>query len=544
MKIKEITKMGWLGLLLLLPSCEKDVLGSDTGIGVPIEFSMSSAGYDEGDEVRSFGVMKPETVVVPLGEDDLYLYATLKEEPAEALRVEVGLQPNQKVRLAAYKGTDQQGTTLTYTYSGGQLTHDGAVPLKVEPDGSTYRFVAYSSYSAPTTAITGLTNINPSNDLVWGSKDQPVTAEEASRKVSIKMTHKFARVQVKIDASTMATAITDIGTVTVTGGKTANLTEETGDVAPTSTNANQTVGFPSSTSNVRTSNYCTYWQAVTGVTIASITLTTTAAGSKTFADLRLAFSKTLEAGKSYTLEVNVAKRLVFAGSNIYWDEGNSRMTFDESTNSNYQGVFFKWGSLVGISPEEEANFGDTRLYIPNVSAGTWDRTKTVDSGVWGGTSDDGKWLAIPYVSSAQSTSMDENYLYDHADFNNYKGDICAYLTGKPGIPAGNWRMPNAGEFGLLTYGTWVNGSASGLNAEGTGTITAGWNFGNNGGFFPAAGYRNMSNVPMLGTHGFYDSGTAHTTSSNQRYSFFFMNVGMNSHVQYNVACHSVRCLKI
>jgi hypothetical protein len=540
MRMKEITKMGWLGLLLLLPACEKDVLGPDTGGGVPIEFSMSNAGFDEGEEVRSSGSVKPETVVVPLGEGNLYLYATLREEPAEALRAqEVGLQPNQKVRLAAYKGTDQQGSTLTYTYSGGQLTPDGGTPLKVEPDNSNYTFVAYSSYSAPTTAVTNITSMNPSIDLVWGSKAQPVTTTESTQKVSIKMTHKFARVRVKIDASTIASAITAIGTTYVKSDN-LTLTEYDGSVVKMGSIASsQVVNFPVATSNIRTSNYNTSWQTVNEVTISSITLTI-AAVDKTFANLRIAFSKTLESGKSYTLEVDIMKRLIFAGSNIYWDESNSRLTFDESTNSTYQGVYFKWGSLVGLSAV--GAFDNTlRLYIPNVSMGTWDGTKTLGSSSWS------SHMNLPHITGVYGTGAADNYLYDHPDWSNYKGDICAYLTGKPGIPAGNWRMPNAEELGLLTYGTWISsGTTSNLNDAGTGTITIGWDFGN-GGFFPASGWRNVSNSPLVvGTTGYYDTGTpAGTDASNKaNRSYLRMSTGLlMAALDYDID-FSVRCLKI
>jgi hypothetical protein len=506
MRMKEITRMGWLGLALLLPSCEKDSFGLDTDSGVPIEFSMSSAGYDEGEEVRSSGSVKPETVVVPLGEGNLYLYATLREEPAEALRAEVGLKTNQKVMLAAYKSSTQQGSTLTYTYSGGQLTPDDGVPLKVEPDNSNYTFVAYSYYGDPTTPVSSVSGIDPGKDLVWGSKAQPVTTTESTQKVSIKMAHKFAQVRVKIDASTIATAITDIGTVQVLGGKTVNLTERTGTVSVPGTNADavQEVGFPSSTSNVRTSNYCASWREVTEVLIGSITLTIGSV-DKTFPTLYVPFSKTLEVGKSYTLEVDL-KRIIFAWSNIYWDAGNDRLTFDESTNSTYQGVFFKWGSLVGISPTKGSSSPDVPnvvLYIPNTTTGTWDGTKTI------GTSDWGDWMSIPYMTTGTGNRY-SNVLYDNPDFGSYKGDICAYLTGKPGVPTGNWRMPNAAEFeAIMGYSEWINGSTSGLNEAGKGTITAGRLF-YGVLFFPASGIRGGATLGGLygvGNYGHYSTGS-------------------------------------
>jgi hypothetical protein len=400
--------------------------------------------------------------------------------------------------------------------------------------------VAYSYYGDPTTAVSSLTDIDPGKDLVWGSKAQSVTTTESTQKVSIKMTHRFAQVRVKIDASTIATAITDIGTVTVTGGKTANLTEETGDVAPTSTNANQTVDFPSSTSNVRTSDYCTYWQAITGVSISSITLTI-ASVAKTFTGLTAYFSKTLEAGKSYTLEVDL-KRIIFAGSNIYWDAGNDRLTFDESTNSNYQGVYFQWGSLVGLSAMGVVN-NDMRLYIPNVSDGTWDGTKTIGSSSWA------NYSSLPHIESVYGTGAADNYLYDHPNFENYKGDICAYLTGKAGTPAGSWRLPNAEEYSMIVSHEKVTGSISGQNEAGTGTMTAGIDFGT-GIFFPCVGFRNAISTPdVTGTSGFYTSGTPFGTDASNTWFRYYFDINAISNVigVYNYAYidgMSVRCLKI
>jgi hypothetical protein len=554
MKNKGIRMMGWMGLALLASACEKDGLLPDGGSGVPIEFSTGSMGYEAADEMRSLAARELETVVVPLGEDDLYLYATLKEDGAEEqdpseLRAQVGLTTNQKVRIAAYKGSTQQGSTLTYTYSGGQLSPDGGTPLKVEADGSTYSFVAYSYYGDPTNAAAEA-GINPAKDLVWGSVSQPVTTTESTHKVNINMAHTFSQVRVKIDASTIATAITAIGTVQVLGGKTANLTARTGVVAATSTNATQNVSFPSSTSNIRTSNYCVYYRAITGVSISSITLTIGTA--KTFTGLDVAFSKTLDPKKSYTLEVDMRK-LAFAQSNIYWkwnDAGDhdlgGYLTFDEAANSDYQGVFFKWGSLVGISPvgSGSPNMPNVALYIPNVSAGTWDGTKTI------GTSDWGNYTSIPLITLTGTTNRYGNALYDNPDFDSYKGDICAYLTGKTGVPAGSWRMPNAAEFGLIpNYSAWIAGSNSNLNAEGMGIVGAGRKYFSIL-FFPASGYRTTAGVAgtLLSPGGFgrYWSGSLDQTDS-QGYvtNLTESDAASNTSIPANPnEAHPVRCIKI
>jgi hypothetical protein len=441
MKNKEIM-MVLAGLLLLASACEKDGGVYGSGNKVPITFSMSSSGYDsDDDELRHFEVREPETVVAPMGSDNLYLYATLKEDRAEEqdsseLRAQVGLTAGQKVRIAAYKGAVQQGATRTYTYNGSTLTPDGGTPVMVEGDGSTYTFVAYSYYGARTTAPAE-SGITPDKDLVWGSSaPQVITSVSSTYTVSLNMTHRFSRVRVRINASTHASAITNIGTVTVTGGKTANLTVQTGDVAPTSTDAPQNVNFPSSTSATRTSDYSVYYRDVTGVNISTITVTFTAGGSRTATNLSLAFSETLTVGRSYTLEIGV-KKLRFAGSNIYVSGGAP--TFSESSASSLQGLSFKQGSLVGISPIGGATTGTVGAVVIWFPAGSgWTKT-TIAGSTWG------SFAAIPSTGS-------------------YGGDICAKV--KTG-----WRLPTAAEFiaaGPYTVGT--SGSSNTINEDGSGNV--------------------------------------------------------------------------
>jgi hypothetical protein len=464
MKNKEIMTV-LAGLLLLTSACEKDGGLYGSGNEVPITFSMSSSGYDaDDDELRGFEVREPETVVAPMGSDNLYLYATLKEDPAEEqdraeLRAQVSLTAGQKVRIAAYKGSTQQGTTITYTYNGSTLTPDGSTPLSVTPDGSTYTFVAYSYYGARTTAPVE-SGITPDKDLVWGSKSQAVTSDASTHTVSLNMTHRFSRVRVRINASTHASAITNIGTVTVTGGKTANLTVQTGAVAPTSTNASQNVNFPSSTSATRTSDYVVYYRDVTGVNISTITMTTTASGSKTFTNLSPTFSKSLTMGRSYTLEMGV-KRITFSGNIV---RQSNIMGVSVST-SKAQGLLFKWGSLVGISPVDgtsAAQVGNVIIHVP--SGSTWSST-TISASTWG------SYAAIPSSGS-------------------YGGDICTKVSG-------GWRIPTVAEFSSilsLNYELLNEGGGSTVGLDfGAGTLSMGYMYGGIC-LFPLSGYRGTDGV--------------------------------------------------
>jgi hypothetical protein len=151
------------------------------------------------------------------------------------------------------------------------------------------------------------------------------------------------------------------------------------------------------------------------VDIPDLTLSLKSGGNYVVPSCTLDFDEPLLPNTNYTLVVDL-REVPYARSNIYWD-GN-QLTFDRTNkgNEDYQGVFFKWGSLVGIPPDAIANGTYVPLYIPaNISSRTWDDTKTIASAF-------GDWAGIP------SGSMSD-------DFSNYKGDICKYIDS-------DWKMPD------------------------------------------------------------------------------------------------------
>jgi hypothetical protein len=157
-----------------------------------------------------------------------------------------------------------------------------------------------------------------------------------------------------------------------------------------------------------------------------------------------------ENGKEYTVNSRITKRLTWATSNIYW---RGRLTFDAdgggtATNSvprqtsgyspHYQGVFFKWGSLVGIAPVgDAAAFSNTTMvFIPRTptSAGYvhgYD-TDSIESGTW-----------ADILGSPSGEALPRKAVLDQ-ETNTWFGDICAYITN------GVWRMPTRDE---LSYGS-------------------------------------------------------------------------------------------
>jgi hypothetical protein len=461
-----------MGLVLLFGACEKDIpAGGGKGEKVEILFSINTKSYNTEDNVvRGADMGEAVRTTVPL-EDGFYLEAALMPDEEEELRGPVGFTDGQKLCFAAYDlGGAQVGATAVYTYSGGKWVSGS--PLGVVPDAVTeYRFVAWSYFGETGTPPADGIGIDPVHDLVWGmSVDTKIEGySEAERTVDINMLHQFARVMVKVRSTSISGAdITALSGVQVEGGQLATLTPFDGGISWSGT-ATQGIDDPFTvvSGTVRESGYRTVTPVASPVKvrIGSVQVT----GSPVFSNVPVLFNATLDGVTSYTLVVDLVRGYPFAYSNIYYDGTN--LTFDRSgatasiaNSCYYQGVFFKWGSLIGVSP---IGGGDaTILYIPNTGNKTWDASKTIS------TSSFGNWAGIPYTTANSSLSSPadkgENFLYNHSDFGQYKGDICRYIDG-------DWRMPNGNEWASQVGGTVGNGgSGTSKNAAGTGIMTA-WN---------------------------------------------------------------------
>jgi hypothetical protein len=211
-------------------------------------------------------------------------------------------------------------------------------------------------------------------------------------------------------------------------------------------------------------------------------------------------------------------RLQWAGSNIYWD--GSKLTFADSgdkSKEKYQGVFFKWGSLVGMSPAGAENSGwSGRTYYPTNPGvdNTWaTNTTAYGSSNYGGipfVSD----APIPYArDNAYLTTLTNDPITGPTAIAARKGDICVYLTKTGAAPAGKrWRMPTSTEFGDAMAEYIRNPETGGFtpradqNANGQSSITGGWQRGNsNHPYFPASGFRNytsgsLNSVGIMGDY--------------------------------------------
>jgi hypothetical protein len=512
---------GMIGLAILLTSCEKELAGS--GETVEVFFSVSTTGHGGGDvAARGAKDLKPETVMSPIN-DDYFLNMTLVPEAdqettfdASQLRAAKPFTDGQKIKFAAFNGSSQvTGSPAVYTYSilTGKFTPDGT-PLGVEPGATVYRFVAYSYFGDPT-ETPDETGITWDKDLVWGYADKAIPNTYAGREVDITMDHKFSRVSVKIDAHEIATAMKDITNVQIIGGKKAGFSSLRDGILTGGADVGQAVSGFSGTNFIQTSNQYLFYPSPTQVTIEELTLTI-AGDDIEFGPLTAKFTETLLGATNYTLVVDVKERR-FAWSNIYWDVDH--LTFDttDKDHEGYQGVFFKYGSMVGVSP---VGFSSTTpLYKPNgIATGNY-----------------ATWAHIPYVPI--NTPIPE------PDIAALTGDICKYISD------GAYRLPVGGEFGS-SAGDWV--PVGNFGAVTTSQHDGSYDFIENsktyaanntlGAILPAGGCLSFSNgaVVLVGNDGYY--------WGNNQLNMYFRNSGaypLNyfTHQDGTRYGFSIRCIK-
>jgi hypothetical protein len=460
----KMNKIGWiLGMALLLIagliSCEKEALDGE----ITIRFSLGDGAYGT-DETRGTGLeerdLEAETVVVPV-EGVLHMYATLEEEPTLRAAGDEVMEIGTKIIIAAYNDVGTYVTQAEYevtnTTGGIKPTAADGIGLTITTAGD-YTFVAYSL--STTSSFSYSDNMGPysannaGDDPLWGASEK-VTVSAGMNRVNIGMRHVFSRVTLKASSSNLTNTplITDLSAVLV--GYKAMIQDGAlgkGDAEE------QAFVFPSYNATTVTSNQRVVYAGGEDITVIKIVSATI--GGVTHTGSLAWFRKKLLPGRSYILNVKFDE-LEWAGSNIYWvttSGNNGYLTFDatDKGNQGYQGVFFKWGSLVGISPAAPLDFSSSvAVYIPSGSGWT--------------TSSYAAWTDIPVWDNATCGDVIDDTRYE-----SFRGDICRYL-GTTNANLAGYRLPKYSELGTATQaawntsipaaGGWIKGTASWPSSE-------------------------------------------------------------------------------
>jgi hypothetical protein len=151
------------------------------------------------------------------------------------------------------------------------------------------------------------------------------------------------------------------------------------------------------------------------------------------------------------------------------------LTFSESdkSKSGYQGLFFKWGSLIGVAAGDDGNFeASTYLYIPDVATGKYYKVKVSDVagsteqavedfrnsaavGAWDGSGGLDTWKVIPNVDTLiiWNTILPDPRIDNRLTawsgtaqipYDTYKGDVCKFISSRPASGLrGSWIMPTS-----------------------------------------------------------------------------------------------------
>ncbi|MDR1881376.1 MAG: fibrobacter succinogenes major paralogous domain-containing protein, partial [Prevotella sp.] len=251
----------------------------------------------------------------------------------------------------------------------------------------------------------------------------------------------------------------------------------------------------------------------------------------------------------------------------------------------YQGLFFKWGSLIGVSAGNDTPFNsDSYLFIPDLATGKYYKvavggvgTSNIQAvidfrtssavGTWDDSGGYTTWDVIPYALESDVPSGTDRYdsflTYSSSSLHtSYKGDICKYLSDtKDANGSGlsrkkNWKMPVSymfGENGSYS-GSW-NGTASftpGTAPEdGTATTSDGLKtYHDPAGInetvtFPASGfYSRDSGLNDVGNVGSYWSSSSLFTYEVCAYRLVFYSGSVTpAYYNYRSHGHSVRCVR-
>jgi hypothetical protein len=470
--------------------------------------------------------------------DNWVLEASLVEEPVAPTRAS-NLVPNAIVHIIARKVADGTIKEANYQSDGsGHIVPDTDGPMELE--AGSYYFTAYSynnpSVNAPVTPYsTGTVSFTP-----YSSPTEHDLILNTTGLVSIPgsdidlgtLTHQFSRVQYSVNIEGSPPGLV-INKVELNPNYTAKLTKSTVSLAVDAATDPQTL----STSGFR--------MVYTGAKLPALKISGTL-NSTPFTDVSVLYTQTLAPNTSYRLQISVKRDPVgWAGSNIYWD--GTKLTFkpngytgpDAADAQRYQGVYFKWGSLVGVSTVGDFS-ANTPIYVYHNNQWIETDVATAYSNGYPGFSNGTDWEDIPYIETLfpLSDRNEDRFVAYKADgsnlFSNNAGDICRFI-GTKGGPSG-YCVPVSNKFGapddvstVFNWGdeaiNWYKGRndantadaafSSVTSSDPTGKqvfdYASGAGYGTNfGATFPASGTRDYITgaLSRVGTQGIYWSSSS------------------------------------
>jgi hypothetical protein len=432
--MKQMKNTWFIGIMALLSlfstSCENnngvdnnELSGKEVSVRIR---SLSVAENDSEALTRSSSQKEPETILKPIGNGMLVEMNVEREE--SSLRGLVNLAPGTHFRVIAVN----QGTSK-YCSHGDFVQGTGISPLTdfhVHVNTAyDYICISYNNATLPSASYTVGSDlstsfsVNNTQDLLW-CRIAGGTVTAAGVELDIKLNQKLAKVKVTIDCGYNQWKIKSIGANKVSiKAIPLNCTINWITGALTGTANNQSFSFSTPSTPYPSTLTSTELRIIPTTSDVDVNILTGAVvrdglTAIPLADTPITFATTLSAGYTYTITVRF-RSTIWAESNIYWN--GTAMTFDttDQGHQGYQGLYFKWGSLVGISPTPVGNFdSDTPVYNAGQST----------------SSSYANWDAIPYMSDLYVTNI--------VGYNlpSLKGDICTYINNA-------WRMPKLGEFG-------------------------------------------------------------------------------------------------
>jgi uncharacterized protein (TIGR02145 family) len=424
-----------------------------------------------------------------------------------------------------------------------------ATPALTATLGVPYRFVAYSlNNTSPMMPFSNTHDIPDGVDLLWGFQDETTPYTGIAHNVHINMKHQFSKIELKVDATGVDGTVFNFENISFTSasiqGYRANMEVQTGKLTASEPNPRQfQTQFPPSPSPIPdlTSDpvlVYTNGTTPTRVRIGSISLV----GHPTYAGpYTAAYNTALLPGRSYIIEIHIrwdnAPPGSLAGSNIYWD--GTKLTFDPAgvyTRSRYQGVYFKWGSLVGLGiPAGAGTFTSIRsttpFYIPSYD--TWSppvSSWTRQVGYYNSWDEIPSYYGAGYgvPSSQRGPAIQFLKTIPSSYYEIHRGDICKYL-GETGAGPKGYVMPASQEFYPVMSSAWTRNQTSqsypgNLTNDGTGIIERGWSELATGNHLPSS----RSRIAASGNNSNYTRYATGSASNNQSSSYHFRIYNANS----------------